>query len=929
MFCSGGASIRVFACVSLTTALTVPCAALARAGSRPADRPDLSVRGDFDADGFVDLLTATRGGRSLTVHFLDQEGRAVRTESVETPSAVNALATGDVNRRDGIVDAIVGVEGARLLVFEGSEGAFEDEPESIALADEAQEIAVGQVAGDYAADIAVRTASGDLVVEGRDPRLSLDRAERSNVKRAAVRSGVSGVSAFASAALAASTFVVTNRSDSGPGSLRQAILDANAAPGADTIVFAIRGTGVQTIVPLSALPTISDTATIDGTTQPGFAGTPVIELRGSVEIFTGLRVGADNSIVRGLCINGFGQSGVDVFEADGVAVEGNYIGIDPTGLQPRGNGVWGVFVENSNNVRIGGTTLTARNGISANEVDNIRIAGGPGTGGCVVQGNFIGTTADGTQPLANVGQFDGSGVVVIAPNATVGGTSIPSRNVISGHRGLGVALEFFSFGPDGNDLVQGNFIGVDVSGTLALANGFAGVLLDQTTEATVGGATPRARNIISGNGGGGVLVRGNLTERNRIQGNFIGTNAAGTEAIGNVEPGVRITGDARDTTVGGLAAAPGVAPGNVIAGNSQDGVRIDPLPFVPPDPEPSPTGPGFRNVVQGNLIGTNAAGTAALPNDNGVFIRDARSNTIGGTNPRARNVISGNIASGVGIADAAADNVVLGNFIGTDVSGTAALGNGAQGVQIRASNNRVGGTDEGARNVISGNAASGIEIVRLETPVANVTVQGNFVGLDATGTAAIGNNDAGIQIVSAAKCTIGGSAAGAGNVVAFNRKSGVAVRDTGDSSAKANVISRNSIHSNGGLGIELSNSLVVDGVTPNDPFDLDSGANALQNFPTVTLADASFASITIEGTLGSVPNATFTVELFSSPDCDISGNGEGRTFLGTATVTTNAFGRGTFSTTLSRRVLVGSVVTATAIDAAGNTSEFSLCRVVQ
>ena len=172
----------------------------------------------------------------------------------------------------------------------------------------------------------------------------------------------------------AATLTVSNTSASGPGSLQQAILDANATIGLDTIVFQIPGAGVHTIAPTNALPPITDPVVIDGTTQPGFAGTPLIDLNGANAGASGdgLRLPAGNSTIRGLVINGYGGAGIHVQAPGGTnVIEGNFIGTDPTGTLRRGNGqsagqAGGLWIDGSSGNLIGGPYATNRNLISAN-----------------------------------------------------------------------------------------------------------------------------------------------------------------------------------------------------------------------------------------------------------------------------------------------------------------------------------------------------------------------------------------------------------------------------------------------------------------------------------------------------------------------------------------------------------------------------------
>jgi len=232
---------------------------------------------------------------------------------------------------------------------------------------------------------------------------------------------------------AGQTFTVTNTNDSSAGSLRQAILDANANPGTDTIAFNIPGSGVKTINPTSSLPLITDPLIIDGTTQPGFAGSPIIELNGASAGTTGLILSAGSSTVRALVINRFNASGITL-RGTGNIVEGNYIGTDVTGTVKLGNSGAGVLINGpSSGNRIGGTTNGTRNIISGNSVDGIQISDNGSTGN-IVQGNYIGTDITGKLPLPN-GQ---NGVLVSgAANAVIGGTTGGARNLISGNIAAG------------------------------------------------------------------------------------------------------------------------------------------------------------------------------------------------------------------------------------------------------------------------------------------------------------------------------------------------------------------------------------------------------------------------------------------------------------------------------------------------------------
>jgi hypothetical protein len=356
------------------------------------------------------------------------------------------------------------------------------------------------------------------------------------------------------------TYLVTNTNDSGPGSLRQAIFDANANPGADVINFNIAPGGVQTITPNRDLDIITDPVVIDGTTQPGFAGTPLIELNGSNINNPALWIAGDCT-VRGLIINRTHGPGIQL-DGNNNIVAGNFLGTDTLGTVTTGFGNASGVQVNGNNNTIGGTTAGDRNVISGNQFGGVRISGaGPGQGaGNVVHGNYIGIDVNGTQPLGN-GEV---GILIFngASNNTIGGTAAGTGNVISANHGVGVG--FSATGTNGN-VVQGNFIGTNAAGTAALGNDQDGVsILQAASNNLIGGAVAGARNVISGNGGFGVRIDDANTAGNVVQGNYLGTDVLGMVALGNGMDGVVVgsyTGAAN--TIGGTAAG----AGNLISGN--------------------------------------------------------------------------------------------------------------------------------------------------------------------------------------------------------------------------------------------------------------------------------------------------------------------------------------------------------------------------
>src|SRR4051794_4003886 len=336
---------------------------------------------------------------------------------------------------------------------------------------------------------------------------------------------------------------------------------------------------------------------------------------------------------------------------------------------------------------------------------------------------------------------------------------------------------------------------------------------------------------------------------------------------------------------------------------------------------------GAKNMtIDGNFFGTNAAGTAtsaAAANGSAFFILNtATGNTIGGATAAARNLISGGTTAGITLGNSGtANNVVQNNYIGTNAAGTAALPN-FTGISFNGA-----GANTIRGNVISGNNSNSnfSAGIQLENTTSNTLVVGNKIGTSADGTAAIPNTY-GVQFTDgfsggANQNTIGTLAEP--NVIAFNSRAGVTLQAFTSKVSRQNTIRYNSIFSNGTLGIDLGD----DGITPNDSGDGDAGLfNDLQNFPVITTAQFGAGTVTIAGTLSSMPSSTYAVQFFQSTACDASGAGEGQTYLGEATVTTAASGIGTFNVTFAG--VSGGFATATATDSLGNTSEFSACAAI-
>ena len=316
----------------------------------------------------------------------------------------------------------------------------------------------------------------------------------------------------------AADFVVLTASDSGPGSLREAILAANAAPGADRVVFSIPEAGAQVISVLSPLPGITDSLEIDGYTQPGAKPNSqsigsdaviLIQLDGTQNSLDGLTINAPNCTIRGLALTNFIQHN-PFFVNGGVAIaarggsgnkiEGCFIGINADGTTARPNGR-GIDVATSGTL-VGGTSPAKRNVVSGNALVGILVT----ADGTLVAGNYVGTDATGTQTVPNP-----IGIQVGGPHTTslIGGTAPSAANLISGNYiglGLGVSPDGLNAGIADGVTVQGNLIGTAANGVDALGNR-QGVVIDGSDN-LVGGSTASAGNVVAFNEFNGVRVRG-------------------------------------------------------------------------------------------------------------------------------------------------------------------------------------------------------------------------------------------------------------------------------------------------------------------------------------------------------------------------------------------------------------------------------------
>ena len=660
-----------------------------------------------------------------------------------------------------------------------------------------------------------------------------------------------------------------------------------AEPGQGNVISANNGIGIF----------IFGAGTIDNTIQGNLVGT---DENGTAALGNGsngidISDGASNNTVggtadsKGNVISGNLSSGVFISDkgTSGNLVEGNLIGTNYLGTSALANQYQGVFIGGgATSNTIGGTASGSRNVISGNNADGVDLDDS-GTSQNLVEGNLIGTDITGTVSVGNAGI--GISISASASKDTIGGSTAAATNVISGNQGDGIDVT----GLASSNVIEGNKIGVEADGIAAVANGGSGIVISGANHNTIGGTALGKRNLVSGNLGLGIFIYGSGTNDNLIEGNYVGTDISGIKPLGNGSNGVDVSDGASDNTVGGT----GAGAGNLISGNDSSGVFIS---------DSGTTG----NLVEGNLIGTGITGTIALGNNyQGIFIGGgATANTVGGTHAGSKNIISGNNGDGIDFDDAGtSQNVVEGNFIGTDITGAVRLGNTSDGIAASAdaSDDTIGGTASGAGNVISGNGNYGVWISG--SGVSGIVVEGNKIGTDVSGLNALGNSSDGIHIDSgAAGNSIGGTIAGAGNVIAFNAGNGVTVGVDILDAALDNAILENSIFSNNGLGIAVDNS-------------------APQSAPVLSAATNIGSQTTITGTLSGAANTTFRVEFFSNP----AGTSQGETYLGFVNATTDGSGAASFTFSPVLLVATSLNITGTATDRGGNTSEFSAPVAVQ
>lgn len=579
--------------------------------------------------------------------------------------------------------------------------------------------------------------------------------------------------------------------------------------------------------------------------------------------------------------------GPDTVVGRGNRVEGNLIGVGEDD-SPFPNGGAGVEIVDSAGNTVGGLSDTTRNVIASNGGPGIwiRTEEGGDSSRTIVRANIIGLASDGTTLSGN----SGPGILVEgARSSLIGGNNEQVANLVAGNQGGGIVV---SAGSDATS-IQGNWIGVTPS-DLDRGNRLVGVRVTDSASVAIGGEQDGEGNIISGNAGPGIQIQGESSCRTAIQGNRIGTTADALDGLGNDGAGIEVTGGCR-TEIGGNRAG----RGNVISSNAGVGIEIG-------------GATASRNEVLGNLIGTDLTGLGDLANgSHGIAVLNSASETqIGGASGEARNVISGNVGSGVHL-DTARDTVLEGNHIGSGANGAIDLGNGSFGISIVTSTDtQIGGPPSEAGNVISGNQLSGIAI----TSSSGTVVQGNVIGSDTVGVADLRNGGHGVLIEGNSNDnTLGGQVAGTGNVIRFN--SGDGIRVAGN--ATGNALLGNVIDSNRGLGIDLGG----DGPDENDSDDADEGPNDGQNFPEIQWARQE--SGVVAGSISTTALSQMRIELFTSPAADSSGRGPAPKLLAATDLVTDSDGQAAFLFEAGDDLPVGHIVTATATSSLAGTSELS------
>ena len=572
----------------------------------------------------------------------------------------------------------------------------------------------------------------------------------------------------------AATFTVSTAADSGAGSLRQAIVDSSSSEPPNEIVFSIGSP--YTIQPLSALPNITNQVHINAVLgDPN----PTVTLDGSLAGagISGLRIQyTSNCIVQGLRICNFAANGIYVYNAESNLIQRCAIYSNQ----------YGIILSGSSRNLIGGSSIAVKNTISANDLNGLTIYGTSVSN--QIAGNFIGTDEAGTNAWPNLSsgiQLSGGIHTLVGGVNSVAGGPFPG-NVISGNGVYGLYINT----TNGQTLVLGNLVGLNRYGLAAVPNAQAGICCNNSPSNQFGGTGALTRNAVSGNGNQGVFILNTQAVGNVVSGNFIGTDKNGTLAVPNGLDGIEVY-NAPNNRIGGAGAE-----GNLVSGNTQSGINIE---------GPSIGNSATGNVIQSNFIGTDSSGTLPLPNLGPSGLRISCPQTLVGGSNRG-NVIAGNLGNGVQVSGEGHGAVMRGNWIGPYDPSLVALSNRVNGIYLSGvSNCVIGGTNLLDRNIISGNGFSGISLYG--SACVENTILGNIIGVDSSGSTAVGNLEHGIFIYQAPSNQVGLGVSGGKNLISGNGLDGISIWEGDENTIENNFIGtdgtgRNAIP-NEGNGIYL------------------------------------------------------------------------------------------------------------------------------
>jgi len=512
----------------------------------------------------------------------------------------------------------------------------------------------------------------------------------------------------------------------------------------------------------------------------------------------------------------------------------------------------------------------------------------PGAGGLPVVDRAL--VIDGTsQPgagLTPVVEIDGSN----AGPSTDGLTFSDGKNVVRG-------LVINRFGGRGlvlrdkpKNVVQGNFIGTDVTGTLARGNGGDGIYLYSSEKNLIGGPAENLGNLIAGNGGHGMFFDSG-SDGNVVVGNAVGTNVARTAALANGGSGIVLGLFSAKNVIG---AAGGI--GNVVSGNGGAGIAL--------------LRGAVKHKILGNLVGVDGDATTKIPNQVGIALEDATKNTIG--EPETPNVVAGNTQGGIRLLGESDKNDVVGNLVGTNGAGDQGLGNGGPGIGIE------NGLDNAIEENVVGDNDIGVGISGARA--AENLVRMNFIGTNPAMDVDLGNKGIGVAFLNDAHDNVIGGKAKTANVIAGNggpMSGGGIVMLSG----VRNAVRANAIFANEPLNVDLGN----DGVGAEDAGDADLGPNTLQNAPQLLNASRSADGLALNGRLHSTPKSKFVVDLFLSAACAGPG-GEGERYWKSFKIATGDDGNSEFSYKAKEKGIPPlGFLSATVTDKVGNTSELATC----